>query len=68
MKTIKLKTNIKCMGCIAAVTPHLNQTAGENNWAVDLNDPDRILTVKTDREESEIIAAVKKAGFEVETV
>ncbi|MEJ7695013.1 hypothetical protein [Daejeonella sp.] len=68
MNTIKFKTNIKCTGCLAAVTPNLNKAAGETAWQVDLNDVDRILTVETDRAESEIIAAVKEAGFEAETV
>lgn len=68
MNTIKLKTNIKCTGCLAAVTPNLNETAGENNWQVDLNDPQKILTVETDCSESEIIAAVKEAGFQAEAV
>jgi len=68
MNTLKFKTNIKCNGCLASVTPNLNKTAGENNWQVDLNDVDRILTVETDRAESEIIAAVKQAGFEAQQV
>lgn len=68
MNTIKFKTNIKCGGCLATVTPHLNKTAGENNWQVDLSDPQRILTVESDKSENEIIAVVKEAGFEAETV
>ncbi|MES3016134.1 MAG: hypothetical protein V4721_00075 [Bacteroidota bacterium] len=68
MNTFKFKTNIKCTGCLATVTPNLNKTAGENVWNVDLNDVDRILTVETDKAESEIIAAVKEAGFEAQTV
>ncbi len=67
MNTFKFKTNIKCTGCLATVTPNLNKTAGENVWNVDLNDVDRILTVETDKAESEIIAAVKEAGFEAQT-
>lgn len=68
METLKFKTNIKCTGCLATVTPHLNETTGENSWQVDLDNPQKILTVESDSSESEIIAAVKKAGFEAETV
>lgn len=68
MNTIKFKTNIKCGGCLATVTPHLNKTAGENNWQVDLSDPQRILTVESDKSENEIITAVKEAGFVAEKV
>lgn len=68
MNTIKFKTNIKCTGCLSAVTPNLNKLAGENNWQVDLDSHQRILTVEGDRSEAEIIEAVKTAGFEAEKV
>ncbi len=68
MNKLKFKTNIKCTGCLAAVTPNLNKTAGENNWQVNLEDPQRVLTVESDKTEREIIAAVREAGFEAETV
>ena len=35
MKTIQLKTNINCGGCVEKVKPALNETFGENNWKVD---------------------------------
>lgn len=68
MDTLKFKTNIKCTGCLAAVTPHLNETVGERNWLVDLDDPQKILTVESDSSENEIIAALKEAGFQAEKV
>ena len=68
MDTLKFKTNIKCGGCMSTVTPFLNKTAGENNWQVDLSDPQRILTVESDKSEDEIIAVVKEAGFEAKIV
>ncbi|HXI01456.1 MAG TPA: heavy metal-associated domain-containing protein [Sphingobacteriaceae bacterium] len=68
MNTIKFKTNIKCTGCLAKVTPQLNETVGENNWRVNLDDPQKTLTVESDRLESEIQAAVNEAGFEAEKV
>ena len=68
MDTIKFKTNIKCTGCLAKVTPHLNEAAGENNWKVDLEDPQKTLTVQSSITEPEILAAVKEAGFEAEKI
>ena len=68
METLKFKTNIKCTGCLATVTPHLNEAAGENNWQVELDNPQKILTVETDKDDSEIISAIKKAGFEAEKI
>lgn len=45
METIKFKTTIKCSGCVAKVTPFLNEALGEDNWEVDYNNPSKILTV-----------------------
>lgn len=66
MNTLKFKTNIKCGGCLATVTPFLNHTAGEENWQVDLDNAQKVLTVNSDKTEGEIISAVKQAGFEAE--
>jgi len=55
METIKLKTNIKCGGCIATVTPFLNQSVGEGNWQVDTQSPDKVLTVNTNGVTAEIV-------------
>jgi copper chaperone len=64
MKTLKFKTNIQCHNCLAKVTPKLNEQSGIEFWEVDLQDPDRTLTVKTENLEFEdITKAVLKAGF-----
>lgn len=68
MDTLKFKTDIKCGGCIAKVTPHLNEAVGENNWSVDIADPAKILSVKTEAEESRVKDAVNKAGFKLEKI
>lgn len=68
METLKFKSNIKCMGCVAKVTPHLNETAGENNWKVDVDNPSKILTVQGDATEAQIKEAVQKAGFTAERI
>ena len=69
MTTIKFKTDIKCGGCIAKVTPSLNNVAGENNWQVDVNNPSKILSVTGDNfSEKQIIDAVSKEGFKAERI
>ena len=68
METLKFKTNIKCGGCVAKVTPGLNETAGINQWEVDINNPEKILTVTGESKEDQIVAAVKDAGFVVEKI
>jgi len=66
METKKFKTNIKCSGCVAAVTPNLNEAVGENNWSVDINNPSKILNVEADAAEDVIMEAVRKAGYKIE--
>lgn len=66
METLKFKTNIKCSGCIATVTPHLNETIGEGNWQVDLNNPSKVLTIGVEASEEKVKEAVEKAGYKAE--
>lgn len=68
MNTQKFKTNIKCSGCLAKVTPFLNATAGEDNWEVDLQSPQKTLTIISEEQltDSGVINAVQQAGFTAE--
>jgi copper chaperone len=67
MKTLQFKTNINCSGCVARVTPKLNETKGIVSWKVDTDNPDKILTVQTEELSGEpIIESVKKAGFQIQ--
>jgi copper chaperone len=69
MKKIQFKTNIMCNGCMEKVTPQLNYTEGIENWSVDLQNPNKILTIEgSNTNEEEVIAAVKKVGFQIERV
>ena len=67
MATLQFKTNINCGGCIARVTPKLNEVKGIHSWKVDTDNPDKILTVETETLTNEpIIEAVKKVGFQIQ--
>ncbi len=69
METLKFKTNINCGGCIAKVTPKLNETKGIVTWNVDTGNPDKILTVQTDNLPGEsVMEIVKKAGFNIQSM
>lgn len=68
MNTLKFKTNIKCGACVATVTPHLTQAAGIEHFKVDLQDPNRILTVETDKSANQVAELVKAAGYQAEPV
>jgi copper chaperone len=70
MEAMKFKTTIKCSGCIEKVTPVLDDKVGKDNWQVDTQNPDKILTVINDENltKDEIIKAVQQAGFKAEAV
>ena len=69
METLKFKSSIKCSGCVATVTPHLNSAEGVENWQVDLNHPDKILTVTGEKvSEEQVKAALKNAGYTAEKI
>lgn len=65
MQTLQFKTNINCGGCIAKVTPFLNQVENIENWKVETTNPDKILTVTGEDLTCELIRErVAQAGFE----
>lgn len=66
MKAKTFRTDIKCMGCLTKVTPFLNETVGEDNWEVNINTPEKTLTVISEADETAIVGAVEKAGFKAE--
>ncbi|AWV98831.1 heavy-metal-associated domain-containing protein [Arcticibacterium luteifluviistationis] len=69
MKELKFKTNINCGNCIKSVTPFLNQLDEVDEWKVDTENPDKILTIEGDDITSkEIIETVEKAGFKAEAI
>lgn len=68
MESIKFKTTLKCDGCVTKITPELNKIAGEGNWAVDLQNTPKILTVTANVSEKEIKEALETEGFHAEKV
>ena len=68
METTKFKTTIKCSGCVAKVTPFLNEALGENNWEVDYNNPSKVLTVVGEKNNEKVVEAVARAGYKAEAL
>ncbi|HEU5365287.1 MAG TPA: heavy-metal-associated domain-containing protein [Hanamia sp.] len=69
MNATELKTNIMCGSCIAKVTPVLNEKIGEGKWEVDIQNPNKILSVNNESlTEDDIINAVEKAGYIAEVL
>ncbi|MFN8395005.1 MAG: heavy metal transport/detoxification protein [Bacteroidia bacterium] len=66
---MKFKTNIKCDGCIATVTPILDQSVGKGNWSVDLANPLRILTISLDEVSGEAIKkGLATVGYQADEI
>ena len=64
MEVLKFKTNIKCGGCVATVTPFLNKEESIQNWQVDTSSADKVLTVSGhDVDPQNIKNIVEQAGF-----
>jgi copper chaperone len=67
--TFHFKTNIKCGGCVATVTPFLNSKKNISQWSVDTTNNDKILSVTPNGiSKSEIMDTVQKAGFKIEAI
>ena len=61
---LKFKTNINCGGCLSSVKPVLDQADGICHWDIDLNDGDKILSVKSSGiKPQEVIQIIKETGF-----
>ena len=63
MATLQFKTNINCNNCVRTVTHFLNATPQVTSWQVDINNPDKLLTVEGEATVEEVVAAVAEAGF-----
>ena len=70
MSTYFFKTNINCIGCASQIKPHmdkLEQTKEIEHWKVDLNTPEYIMEVETNRLSPEQVKHyIREAGFEAE--
>ena len=67
MKTMSFKTNAKCMGCLTKIEETLQGKINREEWDLDLSDPERILTVTSDKlAVGEIIELISKIGFKIE--
>lgn len=70
MEDVKIlfKTNINCGGCISSIKPHLDNTSAIQEWSVDTNNKDKILSVSTTLTAEQVIAIVNKAGYKAEAL
>ena len=66
-KEFLFKTNINCGGCVAKVTPFLNDAEGVCHWEVDTQNKDKVLTLKSEGiSQEQVMQTVQRAGFKIE--
>ena len=64
MKTFKFATNINDNKAVEKIKYSLDETGEISEWNINLNDPGKILTVKTENLNSEKISRIiSSAGF-----
>lgn len=64
MSIYKFKTTMSCSGCVSKVEKFLNGEKDILKWEVDLNSPDKILTIETEKlDPSQIPTLLLKAGY-----
>lgn len=68
-KNLRFKTNLQCGGCVSKVQADLDQYVGENQWQVDTDNPDKLLTVQNENASvEEIEKIIKSKGFTIEQI
>ena len=70
MSTYFFRTNINCIGCASQIKPHMDKLESSRDiehWHVDLNSPEFLLEVETNKmSPEEVKHYVREAGFEAE--
>ena len=67
MKILTFTSNIACNGCVSKVKPFLDELEGVIKWELDIENPQKILTVQSNElSADQIQEAVIKAGYQLE--
>ena len=67
MKILTFTSNIACNACLSKVKPFLDELEGVIKWEVDIENPQKILTVQSNElSADQIQEAVIKAGYQLE--
>jgi copper chaperone len=68
MQTLQFKTTINCGGCIATVSPALNNNDKIQKWDVDTKSANKTLSITTDYTPKEVEYILQKLGFKAESI
>ncbi len=68
-KQFQFKTNLNCGNCVSKVQSELDNAPNIQEWSVDTDNPEKILTVTADENAQETIETiVKSKGFLIEII
>lgn len=60
------KTNLRCSSCLESLKPIIDQEPGITHWEVELDSPDKVLTVEgSSFTDEQIQSALKRAGYNI---
>lgn len=66
MKTLKLKTNLRCGKCVESIRPLLDAAPGVARWFADVANPDKTLTIEGDGvSPSQVDGLLRQKGYQV---
>ncbi|NGM62741.1 heavy-metal-associated domain-containing protein [Sphingobacterium sp. SGG-5] len=66
-KEFQFKTNLNCGGCVSKVAAVLDHVDGIRKWNVDIDNPDKILTVTSEGiTTDQVVALIESKGFTAE--
>ncbi len=69
MRQLRFRTNFHCDGCVTTVSSYLRAVSGIVHWEVDLENPEKMLTVYGDEaREIEIMEKVREAGYQISQI
>lgn len=65
---MKFTSNINCSNCEAKVRTVIEKQPAIKSWHVDLEHPNRILTIETELTPDEVSKTILRAGFKTELI
>jgi len=65
MELVKIKTDLSCKHCVMKVEPLLKNVNGIVDYSIDLEHPDKLVTISSDSADiNALISGFKKAGYQ----
>ena len=68
-RKFKFRTTLKCSGCVSKVSPFLTSMKDVMEWSVDLQHPDKVLTVTLKTGDTRSVRkAFEGVGYKIEEI